>query len=282
MITWWRRRRWHSGAAVVSVAGLVLTACSAPSSSSGGQDVAITHIHTALRDPGSGDLLLATHQGLFRLDGGALRPVGPGMDLMSFTIDSDGTYLASGHPNVESDLPEPLGLITSDDRGITWTVASRGGESDFHSLTSSGTTLTGFDGTLRTTQDRATWQEHAIPSPPRVLAASLDGTLLATTARGLLRSQNDGVTWTTLTPPRPAVLVTWADESTAVSVTAEGTIATSTDSGDTWTLGATALGEVTSLSAGRTAEGALEVIAVTADTVVRTLDQGRTTDVLVQ
>ncbi|WP_431473574.1 hypothetical protein [Ornithinimicrobium sp. W1665] len=65
-------------------------------------------------------------------------------------------------------------------------------------------------------------------------------------------------------------------------MTAEGTIATSTDSGESWTLGATALGEVTSLSAGRTPEGALEVITVIEDTVVATLDQGRTIKVLVQ
>ncbi|MGC5583174.1 F510_1955 family glycosylhydrolase [Ornithinimicrobium sp. W1665] len=264
------------------MAGLVLTGCSVPSSTSAGQDVAITHIHAAQRDPGSGDLLLATHQGLFRLDDGALRPVGPVMDLMGFTIDSDGTYLASGHPGPQSDLPEPLGLITSEDRGATWTVASRGGQSDFHSLTSSGATLTGFDGTLRSTRDRTTWQERPIPSPPRVLAASPDGTLLATTAAGLLRSQDDGATWATLTPPRPVVLVAWADQSTVVAVTAEGTIATSTDSGESWTLGATALGEVTSLSAGRTPEGALEVITVIEDTVVATLDQGRTIKVLVQ
>ncbi|WP_425939700.1 F510_1955 family glycosylhydrolase [Ornithinimicrobium sp. W1665] len=282
MSTPWRRRRWHPPAAVVGVAGLVLTGCSVPSSTSAGQDVAITHIHAAQRDPGSGDLLLATHQGLFRLDDGALRPVGPVMDLMGFTIDSDGTYLASGHPGPQSDLPEPLGLITSEDRGATWTVASRGGQSDFHSLTSSGATLTGFDGTLRSTRDRTTWQERPIPSPPRVLAASPDGTLLATTAAGLLRSQDDGATWATLTPPRPVVLVAWADQSTVVAVTAEGTIATSTDSGESWTLGATALGEVTSLSAGRTPEGALEVITVIEDTVVATLDQGRTIKVLVQ
>ena len=35
------------------------------------------------------------------------------------------------------------------------------------------------------------------------------------------------------------------------------------------------------LSAGRTSDGALEVIAVVGDTVIRTLDEGATTEVLV-
>ena len=41
------------------------------------------------------------------------------------------------------------------------------------------------------------------------------------------------------------------------------------------------LGEAGALSAGRTSEGSLEVIAVVGDTVIRTLDEGATTEVLV-
>lgn len=283
-----RARRTHRGlvAVAVGVLGLALAGCTPTAdedpTDTDVQDIAITHIHAAVRDPGSGDLLLATHEGLFRQDGADLIAVGPVMDLMGFTVDADGTYYASGHAGLQTDLPEPLGLVTSADRGVTWTVASRGGESDFHALTTSGSTVIGYDGTLRTSPDHRTWQERSITAPPRTLAASPGGTLLATTAVGLLRSTDDGATWDTLTPPEPAVLVAWADASTVVALTTGGKVATSTDAGQSWSLGAAVLGEAGALSASRTDDGSLEVIAVVGDSVIRTLDEGVTTEVLVQ
>ncbi|WP_298887807.1 F510_1955 family glycosylhydrolase [uncultured Serinicoccus sp.] len=266
--------------------GLTLAACSPAADKIGVQGdadgIAITHIHAAVRDPGRGDLLLATHEGLFRQEGDQLVAVGPVMDLMSFTVDADGTYYASGHPGLQTDLPQPLGLITSTDGGASWTVASRGGESDFHALAASGSTVTGYDGTLRTSSDRRTWQERSITAPPRTLAASPDGTILATTEAGLLRSSDAGVTWVRLTPPQQAILVAWVDASTVVALSTVGRVATSTDAGQSWSLAATILGEAGALSAGRTSDGSLEIIAVVDDTVIRTLDEGTTTEVLVE
>lgn len=283
-----RTRRTHRGlaGAAAGILGLTLAGCSPTTdknpTDSDAQDIAITHIHAALRDPASRELLLATHEGLFRQDGSDLVAVGPVMDLMSFAVDTDGNYYASGHPGLQTDLPEPLGLLTSADEGMTWTVASRGGQSDFHALTTSGSTVIGYDGTLRISSDRRSWHERSIAAPPRTLAASPDGTLLATTAAGLLRSTDDGATWSPLTPPQPAVLVAWADASTVVALTTGGKIATSTDAGQSWSLGAAVLGEAGALSASRTETGSLEVIAVIGDSVIRTLDEGATTEVLVQ
>ncbi|WP_131103852.1 F510_1955 family glycosylhydrolase [Ornithinimicrobium sufpigmenti] len=282
-----RARRTHRGlAAAAGILGLALAGCSPTADKNptegDAQEIAITHIHAAVRDPGSGDLLLATHEGLFRQVGIDLVAVGPVMDLMSFAVDADGTYYASGHPGLQTDLPEPLGLLTSADGGMTWTVASRGGESDFHALTTSGSTVVGYDGTLRTSSDRRTWHERSITAPPRALAASPGGTLLATTAAGLLRSTDDGATWDALAPPEPAVLVAWADASTVVALTTGGKVATSTDEGQSWSLGAAVLGEAAALSASRSDDGSLEVIAVVGDSVIRTLDEGVTTEVLVQ
>lgn len=155
--------------------------------------VAITHIHAVARDPKTGDLLLATHEGLFRHANGELLQNGPVIDLMGFTVAPDGTYYASGHPGAGVDLPQPVGLITSTDSGRTWRVSSRGGESDFHALTSSPTSVVGFDGTLRSTTDGETWSTRTIPAAPRTLAASPQtGALLATTETGLLHSTDDG------------------------------------------------------------------------------------------
>ena len=228
-------------------------------------------------------MLLATHQGLFRQVDGELRQNGPVIDLMSFAVGADGTFFASGHPGLSTDLPQPVGLITSNDGGASWRVASRGGQSDFHALTVAAGTVTGFDGALRSTSDNSTWTQHAIPSPPRDLAAApRTGTLLAPTSSGLLTSTDDGTTWTELAPPELAVLAAWADDTTAVIATTNGRLATSTDAGHTWTLHPQTIGMAEALHAQRTADRQVEVLAVVDDKVIRTLDGGATTQILAE
>ena len=227
--------------------------------------VAITHIHAVARDPKTGDLLLATHEGLFRHANGELLQNGPVIDLMGFTVAPDGTYYASGHPGAGVDLPQPVGLITSTDSGRTWRVSSRGGESDFHALTSSPTSVVGFDGTLRSTTDGETWSTRTIPAAPRTLAASPQtGALLATTETGLLHSTDDGRSWKGLTPPATALLAAWADEQTIVIATANGQIATSNDTGATWTLQPKRIGAPQALFAQRGTDGQIKWLHVDA------------------
>lgn len=239
--------------------------------------VAITHIHAVARDPKTGDLLLATHEGLFRHANGELLQNGPVIDLMGFTVAPDGTYYASGHPGAGVDLLQPVGLITSTDSGRTWRVSSRGGESDFHALTSGPTSVVGFDGTLRSTTDGETWSTRTIPAAPRTLAASPQtGALLATTETGLLHSTDDGRSWKGLTPPATALLAAWADEQTIVIATANGQIATSTDTGATWTLQPKRIGAPQALFAQRGTDGQIETILVADGAVLRTVDGGAT------
>ena len=242
---------------------------------------AITHIHAVARDPKTGDLLLATHEGLFRHANGELLQNGPVIDLMGFTVAPDGTYYASGHPGAGVDLPQPVGLITSTDSGRTWRVSSRGGESDFHALTSSPTSVVGFDGTLRSTTDGETWSTRTIPAAPRTLAASPQtGALLATTETGLLHSTDDGRSWKGLTPPATALLAAWADEQTIVIATANGQIATSNDTGATWTLQPKRIGAPQALFAQRGTDGQIETILVADGAVLRTVDGGATVEKL--
>lgn len=243
--------------------------------------VAITHIHAVARDPKTGDLLLATHEGLFRHANGELLQNGPVIDLMGFTVAPDGAYYASGHPGAGVDLPQPVGLITSTDSGRTWRVSSRGGESDFHALTSSPTSVVGFDGTLRSTTDGETWSTRTIPAAPRTLAASPQtGALLATTETGLLHSTDDGRSWKGLTPPATALLAAWADEQTIVIATANGQIATSNDTGATWTLQPKRIGAPQALFAQRGTDGQIETILVADGAVLRTVDGGATVEKL--
>lgn len=293
-----RRRLLLAGSALATMA--VLTACGSPgtatpsarggspaaapvsspaSASSSRPPVAITHIHAVARDPKSGELLLATHEGLFRHVNGDLVQNGPVIDLMGFAVAPDGTYYASGHPGVGVDLPQPVGLITSTDAGRSWRVASRGGQSDFHALTAGSTAVIGFDGVLRSSTDGTTWTTRSIPAPPRTLAvAPTSGALLATTEAGLLASSDTGATWRTLPPPVTALLVTWADEKTMVIATTTGQLGVSSDAGITWTLNPTRVGAAEALHAGRGQDGRLEIVVVADGKVLRTLDGGTTTE----
>ena len=297
-----RRRLLLAGSALATMA--VLTACGSPgtatpsarggspaaapvsspaSASSSRPPVVITHIHAVARDPKSGELLLATHEGLFRHVNGDLVQNGPVIDLMGFAVAPDGTYYASGHPGVGVDLPQPVGLITSTDAGRSWRVASRGGQSDFHALTAGSTAVIGFDGVLRSSTDGTTWTTRSIPAPPRTLAAApTSGALLATTEAGLLASSDTGATWRTLSPPGTALLVTWADEKTIVTATTTGQLGVSSDAGITWTLNPTRVGAAEALHAGRGQDGRLEIVVVADGKVLRTLDGGTTTENLLR
>lgn len=293
-----RRRRAARGIAAVAVVAL-LAGCSSisdngtpqstgeSSSPAAGeaaeQPAPLIHVHGIARHPRTGDVLVATHQGLFQQVDGKLVRKGPAIDLMGFTIGDDGTLYASGHPAPGTDLPQPVGLITSQDTGGTWQVASLGGQSDFHALTAGPNGVIGFDGTLQHTSDTKTWTTQDIPSPPRVLAASpTSGKLLATTSAGLLMSQDEGATWASLAPPETAVLAAWADEETIVISSAAGRLATSSDAGQTWTLHPKNIGVAEALWAGRTSDGQVEIIASVEGQVISTKDAGTTTQTLVQ
>ncbi len=270
-----------------------LTACSSPvetpapaGASSAG--TAITHVHAITRDTvtgaGAGTILLATHEGLFRLQDRELTQVGPVVDLMGFTVTPEGRYLASGHPGTGTDLPEPVGLIESTDQGKTWQVLSRGGESDFHALTAGPDRVLGFDDQLRASTDGRTWDTLAIPFAPAAPAALAiapgTGTVVATTEDGVMRSDDDGATWEILKTPQLMSLIDWADDETIVGAGIDGNLLTSRDAGKTWTASDQPLGEITALGASITADGEIETLIVADSTVLRTTDGGKTTEQL--
>jgi hypothetical protein len=236
------------------------------------------HIHGISRDPGSGKVNLATHEGLFVMQPDASwKQVGPVVDLMSFAITGPGSFYASGHPADGVDMPAPVGLIKSTDAGRTWTVLSRGGESDFHALAASSAGVMGFDGALRVTADGKSWTQGGLTAEPRSLASSPDGSqVLATTDQGVQSSTDGGRTWVPLASAPPLFLAAWADAKTIVGVTTKGNVAISGDAGRTWR---TDLATVTSgqaLSASRDKAGQLEILVVTDTGVLQSRDDGAT------
>lgn len=86
-----------------------------------------------------GSTYVATHEGLFTTQnsGKNWSKVGSmDADLMGFTMKSDGTMLTSGHPGTNSNLPNPIGVLDSKDKGLNWNKIEYTGKIDFHVLTS--------------------------------------------------------------------------------------------------------------------------------------------------
>lgn len=272
---------------LAAAAGLaaLLTGCSAAGPSpadatteAGTGALPSAHVHGLAIDPGDGALRLATHDGLFEVGhDGESTARGPVIDLMGFTVTGPEHYLASGHPGLRTDLPQPVGLIETTDGGETWTTLSRAGESDFHALTALGEAgVLGYDGALRRSPDGHTWEQLGVPAEPHALAAAPDGgTVLATTAQGLLRSTDAGTTWGTLDGAPLLQVVAWADAGTAVGIDPAGVVWTSTDAAGTWQRTAD-LGAAPHAVAAAPVDGAVRIAVVTDAGLAESLDGGST------
>lgn len=149
------------------------------------------HIHGIGLNPGDDKVYVATHQGLFQLDGSVPQPVGESRsDMMGFVVTGPDTFYASGHPAPGEVAPANLGLLRSTDAGAGWEEVSLRGHSDFHDLTGAGERLYGLDssdGLLKISNDAGvTWA-----SGPSINARDVDvdpndpDRLVATTETGL-------------------------------------------------------------------------------------------------
>ncbi len=193
-------------------------------------------------DPTDGALLVATHEGLYRLivdENGSATATGPigGLDFdpMGFTI-ADGTAYASGHPGptTPDTFGSPnLGLITSTDIGETWTNVSLTGVTDFHGLTVTSAEggsprVFGYDGSagrVEVSLDGGhTWTAGASVAARDILASG--DQLYATTAEGLAVSTDNGTTFNVDTTA-PSLYVIAAD--------GDGALAGVDTSGTLWT-----------------------------------------------
>ncbi|XKF10830.1 exo-alpha-sialidase [Knoellia locipacati] len=191
---------------------------------------------------------------------------------MGFAVVGPGHYYASGHPNMVPELPQPMGLIESTDSGKTWTVLSRGGQSDFHALTQAGDTVVAFDGQLRRTTDRRTWSTAALPGEPRTLAADPNGTtVLATTESGLFSSKDRGLTWAPIAGAPPLLQVAWGDARWVAGVTPDGAVMLSTDGAQTWRMTGATVSPPQAVSASMTKSG-FEILVVTENDVLGSAD----------
>ncbi|MFE1169797.1 F510_1955 family glycosylhydrolase [Nocardiopsis sp. NPDC058789] len=241
------------------------------------------HVHGAGVDPESGKVLVATHAGLYTLPAPD-RPtreatvpthVGPAIDLMGFAVQGPGHYLASGHPEGDTDMPDPVGLIETRDGGGSWEALSLSGESDFHALASAGDLVVGFDGALRATEDGVAWTDLDPDVQAAALAVSDDGrTVVATTRQGPVRSTDGGAGFAAIPDAPPLALVDWVPGSATVfGVAVDGGVYRSDDAGENWERTGELSGSPEALHADED-----QVIVVADLHVARSTDEGATFD----
>lgn len=270
-----RRRHFLPTVALISMVSLA--ACSAPSAApqpdSTPNSFPTGHVHGMSVDPGTDRVLLATHNGLYDVSSSPAQRIGPVIDLMGYTAGENNTLYASGHPGPDTDLPNPVGLLSSTDGGKSWEPLSRQGQSDFHALTKTGESFVGYDGQLITSGDGLQWQAAETQIAPFDLSGTTSSdVVLATTGEGLYRSTDAGSTWSLVTDS-PLLLLTALDGETAVGVTPEGDIHTSADAGATWAKKGSIGGAPTAIDT-HTDDGADQEIWVATETGVKVSGDG--------
>lgn len=207
---------------VVSFTTVALAACG---SSRAGDDLVATradigHVHDIVVE--DGDVYLAAHTGLFRVEGPS-RAVLVGRfrhDFMSMTSVADG-LAASGHPDLRYDewrvegKPAHLGFIRSNDDGATWEKTALLGEVDFHSLTARADDgFYGADsaGGVLASDDGEEWEVRSDLSAVDLSASptDADSVLAVESATGIVLSSVDGAsTWNPIAGVPQLVRLQW-------------------------------------------------------------------------
>jgi hypothetical protein len=238
-------------------------------------------------EPGTGDLLLSTNRGFFRIEDGEAREVSAKVDtqdgvaplgtFLSFRVTGEGSLVGSGHPNESGDVAEFLGFIQSDDGGRNWLQVARYGLSDLHQLRLAHGRIYAFDavlgGVLISKDDGRNWSEH--PTPPELvldLVVDPDDAdhVLISTEREIFRSRDGADTWRSITPATSARMV-WEEPGQLYRADADGRVYLSEDRGDSWDQLGSIDGEVWRLEP----DGRGGLVAALSDgTIVRSGDGG--------
>ncbi|MEV0899541.1 F510_1955 family glycosylhydrolase [Actinoplanes sp. NPDC049802] len=234
------------------------------------------HVHGMAVDD-TGALFVATHVGLYRVQdrNTAVRVSAETPDLMGFTTDGPGRFLASGHPGAHGDGPANLGLIESTDGGVTWRNTSLAGAADFHGLQAAHGAVYGYnstDGVFMVSTGRETWDRRSAGAMGAFAVSPTDAdTVLAVTRAGLQRSTDGGRTWQPVPGGGGFAAMSWTTAG-LWGIGPDGAVRQSADGGTTWQQRGTVPGEPHAVTAGA---GALYV-AVTGDTIFASRDSGVT------
>lgn len=99
------------------------------------EEVEFPHMHGLAFTEDGEKAYTPAHDGLRVFEDGIWKRVdGPRHDYMGFSMTADGFY-SSGHPSMQTDYENPLGIIKSTDEGKSIEVLGLEGEVDFHLMT---------------------------------------------------------------------------------------------------------------------------------------------------
>lgn len=267
---------------------LLAAGCATRGEESAG-DPGLSHSHGLGVNPADGELYVASHHGVFRIEGGKARRQGSLLqDTMGFTIIGPDRFLASGHPDPRNDtLLEPgmrplLGLIESMDRGVTWRSLSLRGEVDFHALCFAHDRVYGFDATskrLMVSADMKQWDARSHVAlfsfavspadPERIVGSVSDG--------GVVQSSDGGRSWRAVAGAGPLAFVSWHMTRGLWAVAPSGSVFRSSDEGVSWTRTGTLTGSPTALLA-----DAKGLFVATPNAVYTSIDEGASWTALYQ
>lgn len=228
--------------AVATTVSLALGGCAAASGPATTADPATStfgHVHGIGLNPGDDRVYVASHHGVFRLDDGSPTLVAArAQDTMGFTITAPDHFLASGHPAIASTDPNPLGLIASTDRAITWSPVSLAGSADLHAIDTAGTTIYAYSsaGEILASDDGGqAWDTVArgqfidIAADPRT-----PDRLLATTDTGTLVSITRGEEPIEVRGAPTMVLIDRTSQGRIVGVDPAGSVLVGSADGSAW------------------------------------------------
>jgi photosystem II stability/assembly factor-like uncharacterized protein len=234
---------------------LVLVGCGSEARPEGRSDRLVDfsqkppYVNSLERDPRSGEYLLTTNRGFFRVDAdedavervrGVVEADGKRATIGTFlelNLDEQGELVGSGHPDQRA-LPQYLGFLRSADGGKTWRVVSRLGDADLHKIVFKHDRLYAWDAVLsaivisqdggRTFTERFTPRGLIIdfevdPADPDLILAATDETLF--------RSEDGGETWRPLLRTEGSRLA-WPEPDKLYLAAKDGTVSRSSDGGD--------------------------------------------------
>ncbi len=203
-------------------------------------------------EPQSGDFLLTTNRGFFRIDRDSrrVRPIQGRISsgdrratvgtFLELAVEGPNRLIGSGHPDQEGALPAFLGFIRSDDEGRTWRVVSRLGDADLHKIVLKHNRMYAFDAVLSallvSRDGGRTFTEQFTPrgliidfevdpaDPEHVVAAN---------AEELFRSRDTGASWRPI-DRRQGIRLVWPAPDRLYRALKDGTVQTSANGGETW------------------------------------------------
>lgn len=152
----------------------------------------LSHIHSVATDGQS--IYVASHHGLYVLKDNGWKLRGEDFDIMGLAF-TDGFFYASGHPGPLKNLPDPVGVLVSNDLGKTWDTLSLTGEVDFHLLEAAKGNFIGaaanLGAILKSTDGGINWANVSVPQfIDMTLNPEAENEILLATKEGLKLSKD--------------------------------------------------------------------------------------------